>query len=85
MVLTQAGLIEVIGWLGTLVLVLSYLVKTRLSLHIIAFISCCLKLYYCYQHAVWPLFANWVALFFVHVYKIYVLRLEKLREEYAGN
>jgi len=83
--LNQALFIEVIGWVGTLILVLSYLVKTRLSLHIIALVSCLLKLVYCYEHAVWPLFANWAVLVFVHIYKIHMLILEKKRADNAGN
>jgi len=81
MVLNYTFFIEAIGWIGTLALVFSYIVKTRKMLHVIAFVSTCLKLYYCYVHAVWPLFANWAALFFVHIAKIYQIigeeRLEK--------
>lgn len=73
MVLNQGMALEIIGWVGTLILVLSYLAKTRITLHVIAFISTVLKLYYCYQHEVWPLFANWVALFFLHIAKMYQL------------
>ncbi len=85
MVLDYGFFLEVIGWVGTLILVLSYLVKTRMSLHVVALVSCFLKAYYSYHHAVWPLFANWVVLIFVHIYKIYILQLEKMRDEHAGN
>jgi hypothetical protein len=83
MVLDYGFFLEVIGWVGTLILVLSYLVKTRISLHIVALVSSVLKLYYCYEHAVWPLFANWAVLVFVHIYKIHMLILEKKRAENA--
>lgn len=62
--------IETIGWIGTALLVFSYLCSTRLSLHYLAFISTSLKLYYTYERQVWPLFANWVILIVVHLFKI---------------
>jgi hypothetical protein len=62
--------IEVIGWIGTALLVFSYLCSTRLSLHYLAFISTALKLYYTYERQVWPLFVNWAILIVVHLFKI---------------
>ena len=78
-VLEPSFLIEVCGWVGTLILVLSYLVRTRMSLHVIALTSTCLKLYYTYEREVWPLFANWVILVLVHIYKIIEIRSENKR------
>lgn len=71
--------LELIGWIGTSFLVFSYLCKSRLSLHWVALISTILKLYYTYERQVWPLFANWVVLVFVHVYKLSHLYLEQRR------
>jgi hypothetical protein len=62
--------IEAIGWIGTALLIFSYLCSTRLSLHYLAFISTSLKLYYTYERQVWPLFANWAILIIVHLFKI---------------
>jgi hypothetical protein len=71
--------LEIIGWIGTVLLVFSYLAQGRMSLHLIAFVSTVMKTYYCYQREVWPLFANWVVLLFVHIYKMRQLWQEKRR------
>lgn len=71
--------LEIIGWIGTALLIFSYLSKGRMSLHAIAFISTAMKTYYCYEREVWPLFTNWVILLFVHIYKMKELWLEKRR------
>lgn len=78
-VLNPTFLIECVGWIGTLILVASYLVKTRMSLHLIALISTMMKLYYTYEREVWPLFANWLILVLVHIYKIIEIRNENRR------
>lgn len=80
-VLEFSFLLEALGWLGTLILVLSYLVRTRMTLHVIALISTLMKLYYCYEREVWPLFANWAVLVLVHIYKIIEIRNENKRLE----
>lgn len=71
--------VEIIGWIGTGFLVFSYLPKNRITLHSIALISSILKLYYTYEHRVWPLFVNWVVLIGVHLYKICQLYLVQRR------
>lgn len=63
--------IELMGWAGTLVLLVSYFLKERLWLHWIALIACLLKLVYTYEHEVWPLFANWVVLIPVHIWQVW--------------
>lgn len=70
-------LLEILGWTGTLILVLSYLMKERMNLHIIALISTCMKFVYCYYHQVWPLFANWGVLILLHTVKIFQLYKER--------
>ena len=71
--------LEVIGWVGTGFLVFSYLPTNRITLHWIALISSVLKLYYTFEHRVWPLFVNWLVLIVVHVYKLSHLYLGKRR------
>lgn len=72
-------LLEVLGWSGTLILVLSYLCKTRMTLHSVALVSTIMKSFYCYERKVWPLFANWVALIIVHIYKMQSIYRENRR------
>lgn len=71
------ALIEAIGWIGTALLVVSYLIKDRKNLHFIALISTLLKLSYTYVHAVWPLFFNWLILIVVHCIQLFKIFREK--------
>lgn len=73
--------IEVIGWTSTVLFVSSFLVKDRAKLHLIGFIACIFKLVYSYEHAVWPLFVNWVILFFVQLYQFLVYRNHKVTNQ----
>lgn len=66
--------IEAIGWASTVLFVSSFLVRNRSVLHLLGFFACILKLIYSYQHAVWPLFVNWVILLFVQAYQFFVYR-----------
>ncbi|MCX6131443.1 MAG: hypothetical protein NTX25_20565 [Proteobacteria bacterium] len=67
----MAILLEVIGWLSTLILVASYLMRDRRHLHSITLVACVFKAIYSYNYQVWPLFTNWVILFFVQIWQIY--------------
>ena len=67
-------MIEIIGWTSTVLFVVSLLVKERSLLHLLGFIACFFKIYYCYEKAVWPLFTNWVILLFVQAWQFYVHR-----------
>ena len=70
-------IIEIIGWASTVLFVGSFLVKERAALHLIGFFACIFKLVYSYEHAVWPLFVNWVILLFVQAYQFFVYRRQK--------
>jgi len=72
--LTFHYVIEAIGWASTVLFVASFLVRNRSALHAIGFFACILKLIYSYQHAVWPLFVNWVILLFVQAYQYLAYR-----------
>lgn len=63
--------LEIIGWSGTLFLLVSYFMRERLWLHYVALLASILKLIYCYHHDVWPLFANWAVLIPVHVWQVW--------------
>lgn len=63
--------LEVIGWSATALFVSSFLVKKRSLLHFLGFTACILKMIYSYEYHVWPLFANWVILFFIDIYQWY--------------
>lgn len=67
--------LEAIGWLSTILFVLSFMVKDRSMLHLLGAIACVFKLIYSYEHAVWPLFANWVILIFVQTIQFVRLRV----------
>ena len=67
-------IIEIIGWTSTILFVASFLVKDRSVLHLIGFFACIFKLIYSYEHAVWPLFVNWVILLFVQAYQFFKYR-----------
>jgi hypothetical protein len=67
-------LIEAIGWASTVLFVTSFLVRNRSVLHLLGFFACILKLIYSYEHAVWPLFVNWVILLFVQAYQYFAYR-----------
>lgn len=67
-------IIEVIGWASTVLLVASFLLKERSSLHLVGFIACILKIVYTYAHAVWPLFVNWVLLLVIQGYQYFIYR-----------
>jgi hypothetical protein len=69
-------LIEAIGWASTVLFVTSFLVRNRSVLHLLGFFACILKLIYSYEHAVWPLFVNWVILLFVQAYQYFAYRRE---------
>jgi hypothetical protein len=62
-------LIESVGWLATAIFVASFLVKDRSLLHLLGFIACIFKMFYSYHYHVYPLFANWVILFFIEIYQ----------------
>lgn len=72
--------IEIIGWLSTIIFVASFMVKDRATLHLLGFVACIFKLVYSYQHAVWPLFVNWVILLFVQAYQFYAHRYPNAKE-----
>ena len=59
--------IEAIGWGATILFVASFLVKQRSLLHLLGFAACIFKMVYSYHYHVWPLFANWVILFFIEI------------------
>lgn len=67
-------IIETIGWASTVLLVASFLLKERSSLHLVGFLACILKLIYTYAHAVWPLFVNWLLLLIIQGYQYFIYR-----------
>lgn len=69
-------IIECIGWASTLILVASFFLQKRSSLHLVGFLACVLKLIYTYEHEVWPLFANWAILVVVQAY-LYIMHRKK--------
>ena len=62
-------LMEAIGWLATFIFIASFLVKDRSLLHFLGFIACIFKMIYSYHYHVYPLFVNWVLLFFIELYQ----------------
>lgn len=70
-------MIDVIGWIGTVMLVASYLINDRKALHWFALAATFLKLVYCYHYQVWPLVVNWLILIGVHFFKLYKLHFAK--------
>ena len=67
--------LEAIGWLSAILFVASFLVKNRSTLHLLGAVACIFKLIYSYEHAVWPLFANWVILIVVQTVQFFRLRV----------
>jgi len=59
--------LEVIGWGATVLFISSFLVKKPSLLHLLGFTACIFKMIYSYQYHVWPLFVNWVLLFFIEI------------------
>lgn len=51
-----------IGWIGTLIFVMSFLVKNRSMLHLLGMIGSAIKLAYTLHYELWPLVVNWVLL-----------------------
>ena len=61
--------IEIIGWISTCLFISSFLVRKRSLLHSLGFAACIFKMIYSYHYHVWPLFVNWVLLFFIELYQ----------------
>lgn len=70
-------IVEIIGWISTVLFVLSFVVKDRVTLHGLGAVACVFKLIYSYHHQVWPLFVNWVILIIVQVIQVIRLRAQK--------
>lgn len=69
--------LDIMGWTGTVILLLSYFMQERRALHVVALFACALKMIYSYHHNVWPLFTNWVILIPVHIWQIMKLKRAK--------
>jgi hypothetical protein len=60
---------SLVGWVGTVIFVASFLVNDRALLHALGLVGCLVKLSYTYHIKAWPLVVNWVLLIVIEAIK----------------
>lgn len=58
---------SILGWIGTVIFVASFLIKDRALLHALGLVGCCVKLVYTYHYKLWPLVVNWILLIVIEL------------------
>ena len=72
---------EIVGWITTILLWLSFLPKKRLALHVAGLVASLCRLmymiclyYFSADNSIRPLLASWVVMCCMHLYSIYRFR-----------
>ncbi len=70
-------LIEAIGWLSTILFLVSIVVPNRIQIHILGIWTSITTGIYAYYHDATAIWVKWVIAFFFHIYAYYKFREKK--------
>jgi hypothetical protein len=59
---------ELVGWTGTFIFVVSFILKDRRMLHLVGLIGAIIKLVYTMHYGLMPLIVNWILLIGIEIY-----------------
>lgn len=75
---TNEILVESIGWLSTLLFLISILVPNRIHLHVLGVLTSVTTGVYAYYHGATAIWVKWLIALFFHLYGCYKFRAKKI-------